>query len=392
MGLFDFIFKPREQERLKNESFDYFKTLTAYRPAWRTWNGRIYENELVQAAIDARARHISKLSVETQGSGKPALQNALKQGPNQWQTWGQFLYRASAVLDLHGTCTIIPVKDDDLNTTGYFVALPTSCEMVEFKGEPYLRYRFVTGDVGAVPARECAIMTAHQYRSDFFGTSPRLDGTMKLIGIQEQSIEESAKNAATYRFMATLSNFSTDEDLAKERKRFSERNFSSEAEAGGMLLFPNKYANIKQLESKSYALDAEQQRLIQTNVFNYFGVSEAVLQNKATSSEMDAFFNGAIEPFSIQFSDTMTKAAFTQRERANGSAILATANRLQYMSVSEKVSMAQQLGDRGAMTIDEIRELFNYPPLPDGLGNRAPIRGEYYFVGEEQTEEENTNE
>lgn len=389
MGLFDFIFRPKEADRLKDEPMKYFKTLTAYRPAWRTWNGRVYENELVQAAIDARARHISKLSVVTQGAGKPLLQNALKHGPNEWQTWSQFLYRASVVLDLHGTCTIVPVKDKDLNTTGYFVALPDHCELVTFKNVPYLRYRFATGDVGAVPAAECAILTSHQYKSDFFGTAPKLDGTMKLIGIQEQAIEESAKNAATYRFMATLSNFSTDEDLANERKRFSANNFSAEAEAGGMLLFPNKYSNIQQLKAESYAMDADQQALIQTNVFNYFGVSEAILQNKASTQELDAFFNGCIEPFSIQFSDTMTKAAFTIRERSNGSKILATANRLQYMSVAEKVSMAQQLGDRGAMTIDEIRELFNYPPLPDGLGDRAPIRGEYYFVGDEKEDSSN---
>lgn len=389
MSLFDFIFRPKKADPWKGqEPVEYLKTLTAYRPAWRTWSGRIYENELVRAAVDARARHISKLNIITEGSAKPQLQNALKQGPNQWQTWSQFMYRASTVLDLHGTCTIVPVKDEDLTTTGYFVALPDRCEMVEFKGEPYLRYRFATGDVGAVKASECAILTSHQYKSDFFGTSPKLDGTMKLIGIQEQSIEESAKNAATYRFMATLNNFSTDEDLANERKRFSKTNFSAESEAGGMLLFPNKYTNIQQLKTESYALDADQQALIQTNVFNYFGVSEAIIQNKATSAEMDAFYNGAIEPFSIQFSETMTKAAFTPRERSSGAAIMATANRLQYMSASEKVNMAQQLGDRGVMTINEIRELFNYPPLPEG-GDRAPIRGEYYFVGDK---EEDTDE
>ena len=53
---------------------------------------------------------------------------------------------------------------------------------------------------------------------------------------------------------------------------------------------------------------------------------------------------------------------------------------MQYMSVPNKVSMAQQLGDRGALWIDEIRDLFNYPPLPNGDGQHAPIRGEYYFV------------
>ena len=50
------------------------------------------------------------------------------------------------------------------------------------------------------------------------------------------------------------------------------------------------------------------------------------------------------------------------------------------MSVADKVSMWQQMGDRGAMMIDEGRELFDMAPLPDGAGQHAPIRGEYYFV------------
>ena len=72
---------------------------------------------------------------------------------------------------------------------------------------------------------------------------------------------------------------------------------------------------------------------------------------------------------------------YSLKERSNGNEFVANANRLQYMSTSAKVQMAKELGDRGAMLIDEIRDLFNYPPLPDGSGQQAPIRGEYYFVG-----------
>jgi len=68
---------------------------------------------------------------------------------------------------------------------------------------------------------------------------------------------------------------------------------------------------------------------------------------------------------------------FTERERAQGTSFSVNANRLQYMSVPQKVQMAKELGDRGAILIDEIRELFNYEPLPDGAGQVAPIRGEY---------------
>ena len=200
---------------------------------------------------------------------------------------------------------------------------------------------------------------------------------MKLINVQNQGIEEAVKNSATYRFIAQVNNFSKTEDLAKERKRFSEENLSKDAESGGILLFPNTYANIKQVESKPFTVDADQMKLIDDSVNRYFGVNEKVMRNEANGDELDAFFNGAIEPFAVQFSEAMTKAIFSERERAQGSYFIANANRLQYMSVTAKVQMAKELGDRGAILIDEIRDLFNYPPLPDGAGQVAPIRGEY---------------
>lgn len=236
---------------------------------------------------------------------------------------------------------------------------------------------------------KCATLTKHQYQRDFFGDSnAALDETMKLIHIQNQGIEEGVKNAATFRFMATLNNFASDDDLAKERARFTRENLSSESEAGGFLLFPNTYKDVKQIDVKPWTVDAEQMKAIYSNVANYFGVSEEVMQNKAKSEELEAFFDGAIEPFAIQFSESMTKAMFSQREREMGTTFSVNANRLQYMSVQQKVQMAQQLLDRGVMSINEARLLFNYEEV-DG-GDIRPIRGEYKDA--ELKEEEDANQ
>lgn len=394
MGLLDAIFRPdkyRDEQEAIHNARTTFTTLTAYRPAFTSWGGAIYESDLVRAAIDARARHISKLKVETFGSAKPSLQAHLRQGPNQWMTWSQFLYRVSTILDCTTTAVIVPVLDEYLQTTGYFPVLPGKCVVVDYEGEPWLRYKFAHGQTAATPMRECAVLTKYQFASDFFGDgNGALDETMKLVHLQNEGISEAVKNSATYRFMATLTNFSTAEDLAKERKRFSKANLTAEAEAeNGLLLFPNGYKDVKQIESKPYTVDAPQMELIKTNVADYFGVNERVMQNLAGGDDLDAFFNGAIEPFAIQFSEAMTKAMFTERERAQGSYLIANANRLQYMSVTAKVQMAQQLLDRGVMSINEARELFNYPSVEDG--DVRFIRGEYYDtddkIGEEDASE-----
>lgn len=388
MGLLEKIFRPAEAKKSEEAlaaSRAFFQTLTAYTPTFTNWGGAIYESEIVRAAIDARARHISKLKVEINGTANQPLQAKLRLGPNQWQTWSQFLYRASTILDVQNTAFIVPVFDERMTITGVFPVLPSSCTMVEYDNEVWLRYQFNNGQYAAVELRKCAILTKHQYRNDFFGDSNRaLRETMQLIHIQNQGVQEGVKNAATFRFMAQLNNFATAADLAAERERFTAANLSTESKSGGFLLFPSTYKDIRQIDVKPYAADAEQMAQIRENVFNYFGVSEDVLQNKAKAEDLEGFFDGCIEPFAVQFSEALTKMLFSERERAQGSYLIANANRLQYMSTTQKVQMAQQLLDRGVMSINEARELFNYGTVENG--DVRFIRGEYIDADEKVSE------
>ena len=393
MGLFDWIFRPNEakkSDQALEQAYTMFRTLTAYQPVFTNWGGAIYESEVVRAAIDARARHISKLKVETIGSANKSLQTKLRQGPNQWQTWSQFLYRTSTILDIHNTAFIVPVFDERMIITGIYPVLPTRCSLIDYKGELWLRYQFSSGDIGAVEFRKCALLTKYQYKNDFFGESNvALNDTMKLIGIQNQGIEEAVKNTSTFRFMAQMGNFVKPDDLKKERARFTRDNLSTESDAGGFLLFPNTYKDIKQIDVKPYTVDADQMEQIRENVYNYFGVNEDVLQNKAYGDAWSAFYEGAIEPFAIQFSEAITKAMFSERERAQGSLIMATANRLQYMSNNDKLNVSSQLLDRGIFSINDVREIWNLPPVENG--DLRVIRGEYYSADEKLTPQEETN-
>ena len=386
MGLFDRLFgnRPKTKERYA----EAFKMLNGYTPRFTTWGGEIYESELIRAAINARATHISKLKVEIDGYARPALQNKLGHGPNQFQTWTQFMYRLSTILDVHNTAFITPIYDQYGEPSGIYAPLPRRCEIVAYNDVPYLRYEFSNGSKAAIELEACGIMTKHQYKSDFMGESNHaLFPTMELIHIQNQGISEGVKSAATYRFMAQLSNFSKAEDLANERKRFTAENFASDAEAGGMLLFPNTYQNIKQIDVKPWVIDSEQMKVIRENVFDYFGVNEEILQNKAYGDKWTAFYEGAIEPFAIQFSEVTTKMLFTFREQSSGNKVMATANRLQYLSNSEKLNVSSQMLDRGIMSINDVREIWNLPPV-DG-GDARIIRGEYYNADQKVTEDDN---
>jgi len=382
MSLFDKIFKPK-RERIQAES--YFKTLTAYRPTFRSWNGALYESDLVRSAIDANARHRAKLEIKIDGAAQPRLQTMLKKRPNQYQTWSQFIYRTSTILDMQNTVFFVPILGPDGTILGIWNALPSQCVIKEDKtGREWLEYKFSTGDVGAVELDRCGIMTKHQYRSDFFGESNRaLDATMDLIDMERQGIKEAIKSSASFRFMARLTNWKDPDDLAVEQKNFTERNFAEDA--GPFLLFPNTYDSVQQITSKPYTVPTDELKMIQTNVCNYFGVHEDIIQNKASGNVLDGFYDGGIEPFAIQMGEVMTFMLFTNTEIGHGARVHVTANRLQYMSTGDKVNFIAQLSDRGFITINEGRELLNYTPIEGG--DRLPIRGEYYFVGEDPAED-----
>ena len=382
MGLFDKLFGHRPKPT--GDFQGAFKLLSGYAPHFTSFGGNVYESELVRSAIDKRATHISKLQVDVQGAAKPALRSKLKHGPNQYQTWSQFLYRLSTILDVHNTAFILPVWDEYGEISGFYSPLPTRCELIQYGGKPYIRYEFGWGERAAVELEYCGIMTRLQYEDELFGESTRaLLPTMRLIAQQNQGIQEGVKSAATYRFMAQLSNFAKAEDLKKERQRFTEENFSRDAEGGGLLLFPNTYTNIKQVDVKPWVVDADQMKAIKENVYSYFGVNDDILTNKAFGDAWAAFYEGAIEPFAIQLSDVLTKMLFTFREQSQGNRVMATANRIQYMTNADKLNVSAQMADRGLMTRNEIREIWNLPPLPDGIGNQLPVRGEYYNVEEQ---------
>lgn len=379
MGLFESIFQKKSQSKqLKG----YWQTLTAYTPTFTSWNGQLYESELVRSAVDARARNISKLRVEMVGSAQGKLKTQIKHRPNRFQTWSQFLYRTSTILDMHNTAFIVPLYNKALEIIGFYSLLPDACEVVsDGAGEPWLRYKFNNGNTAAVELDKCGILTKFQYRDDMFGSSNyALDDTMRLINMRNQGIQEAIKSSATYRFMAQASNFSFAEDLAKERQRFTEENFSKDARGGGLLLFPNTYQNIKQIESKPYTVDPEETKTIQQNVFNYFAVNENIIQSKAIGDDWSAFYESVIEPFAIQLSEVMTNIVFSNLEQSYGSEIIVTSNRLQYMSNNDKLNVSAQMADRGIMSINEIREMWNMPPVPGG--DARTIRGEYYQIDE----------
>lgn len=379
MGMLEKIFGRREQPAgLKNAQV--FKMLEGYSPAWTTWQGSVYEADLIRASLDAWGRHAAKLKPNMKGSAMPELQNRLKVRPNQFQEWSQFLYQNATILGARNNAFTIKTRADDGTPTGIINIVPESWELVEYEGEPWIRFILKDNKRRAERLAEVGIQTRFQYKSELFGESNEaLRPVLDLISMQRQGITEGIKNGNSYRFYAKSDNWASDEDISEEMQRFNKFTFGNKKTAGGVLIFPNTYEDIHEMKPGGYTVDKEQQQLIKTNVFDFFCTNEDIIQNKAYGDNWLAFYEGFVEWYSIQLGEVTSGMLFTDRERVGyGNQMFFTSNRLQYMSNADKLNAVTQLGDRGLATRNELREILNLDPLPEPLGNQIPTRGEYY--------------
>ena len=389
MGMLEKIFGRREQPAgLKNAQI--FKMIEGYTPAWTTWRGSVYESELIRASLDAWGRHAAKLKPNVTGSAQTELANRLKVRPNAFQGWTQFLYQTATVLGARNNVFLVKTRNDAGEPTGIINIIPESWELVEYQGEPWIRFILSNNKRRAERLAETGIMTRFQYRNELFGESNEaMRPVLDLIAMQRQGITEGIKNGNSYRFWAKSDNWASDEDIGDEMQRFNKFTFGNKKTAGGVLIFPNTYDDIHEMKPGGYTVDKEQQEHIKTNVFDYFAVNEDILQNKAFGDAWLAFYEGFVEWFSIQLGECCSGMTYSDRERgAYGNQIFFTSNRLQYMSNKDKLNAVTQLGDRGLATRNELREILNLEPLPEPIGSTIPARGEYYNVNGEPDPEE----
>ena len=380
MGIFEKIFGKREPVAAAKARAT-FQLLDGYTPMFRTWSGSIFESDLIRAALDAHGRHAAKLQVNMAGEAQKTLKNRMMIAPNDFQTWSQFLYRTAVTLYCRNTAFLVPVTGEYGETSGVIGIVPESWELVEYQGKPYIRFTLPSMRKAAVELDRCGIMTRYQYKNELFGEdNDALKATLDLIKFQQQGIIEGIKNGASYRFSAQSDNFVSDEDIAKEMERFNKLTFQNLKTNGGTILFPAEYKDVKQLKQEAYKVDADQQKLIKDNVYDYFAVNEEIIQNKAFGDQWLAFYEGAVEWLAIQLSDVMTRMLFSERERQFGNRVWFSSNRLQYMSNADKMNAISQMADRGLMTRNELREILNLTPLPEPFGSQIPARGEYYDI------------
>lgn len=378
IGLFDRLFNKKQLK--SGEINSYFKMLNGYTPIFTNAPESIYEMELTRSAIHTFANFCSKLKPEITGNAKKNLINILQFKPNPFMDTSKFLYRIATILSVNNTAFIVPLEDEFGRITGLYPILPSQCEVLDKNGNAYFRFTFGGGEQVVIEYEKVGVLTQFQYSDDFFGESnAALRPTMQLIHTQNEGIINSVKNSASIRFLAKVAQILKPEDITKERDRFTADNLSSDNKSG-MIIYDNKFSELKQVDSKAFTVNALQMKQIDENVFNYFGTSTEIIQNKYSEDQWNAYYEGKVEPFAIQLSLVISNMLFSMKELSYGNTVAFTANRLQYASNQTKLQVSTQLFDRALINRDGVMDIWNMAHVEGG--EKFYIRKEYAEVSQ----------
>lgn len=389
MGIFNRLKENREERKNIQRLESKFKLLTGYNSVFTTYNGGLYEMGLTRSCIDKIATQCSKLNPVINGNKNYNNLNILLQTkPNRLMTTQQFLYRLVTILLVENNAYIIPIFENSLTMKiiGFYPARASGSRIVRMDGTDYLVYQIDNKEY-VVEYDFAGILRRHYYKKEYLGESnSAIHSTMDLINTQEQGIKEGIKSGAMIRFLARLGVVQNPDSISAEQKRLKEEQLSVENN-GGVLIFDNKYSDVQKVDSKPFIVDKENMDLIKNNVFDYFHMSEEILQNKASEDQWNMFYEDVIEPIAVQISQVLTNMIIKATDIARGLNVVLESTKLQFISNGTKLNVSQQLFDRGILSTNQVMDIWNLPHVDDG--DKRYIRKEYTEVINLNKEENN---
>lgn len=97
-----------------------------------------------------------------------------------------------------------------------------------------------------------------------------------------------------------------------------------------------------------------------------YGVADCILKGDYTPDQYASFFQSCLEDFGVEFEQAFSPVVFSQREQDIGHKVKCYYNKTYFMSNQQKIELTDTSTNVGLLTINQLLEMWGYPPVPDG--------------------------
>ena len=194
---------------------------------------------------------------------------------------------------------------------------------------------------------------------------PDNQALLKVLDINNtviQGISKAIKSSLLIRGIIKINTMLDDEKQQQEREKFEKALTNNEA---GILPMDLK-GEYTPLTLDPKVIDKDTMEFLQNKVIFWYGVSQPILSGDFTDEQYQAFYEKTLEPIIISLGQAFSKCLFSTREMDVGNEIAFFPQKLLFTSTKNKTAVADILGNRGAITNNQLLELFGYPPYEGG--------------------------
>ena len=356
------LFKPIKKEQ--TYTYTRFKELNSYRSYFSKFGNNIYASDDVRACVRALSEHTSKANPRCTDK---KIERLLALKPNQYMNGKDMLAKLRNILEIKNTAFLYIERDNLNNVIGFYPVPYDTAEAMEYKNGLFIQFHFNGRAVKklTIPWEDLAVVRNDYLESDIFGeTNLPLLSTLDVINTLDAGAANAVKSTANLRgILKSTKAMLAPEDIKRQKDQFVQDYMNLDNE-GGIASLDSSQEFIP-ITMKPTTATAEEAKEYREKIYKYFGVNDKIIMSKYTESEYDAFYESRIEPFLVALSLELTRKIFSDRELSFGAEVWFESNRLQYASAKTKISMVS-LVDRGLMTPNEFRELFNMSPYDGG--------------------------
>lgn len=338
-----------------------------YQAVFTRFGTDIYASDIVRDSVRPLAEHTSKAEAK---SNVERYANLLNGRPNLYMNGKDFLSKVRNNLELTNTAFIAIMRDNKGNATGFYPVPYSKFEALEYEKRLYIKFYFNSGKELVQAWDDLAALRKDYNKYDIAGDeNTAVYKPLDLIETTNQGIGNAVKATANLRGILKSTKAMLSPESVKEQKEQFVRDYLNLENNGGIASL-DATQEFTPISMNPVITSWEQQKEFRENIYRYFGVNDSIVMSDYTEQQMNAFYDARIEPFLVALSLELTNKVFTERERSFGNFIIYESNRIQFASTSTKLSLVA-LVDRGAMTPNEWRGVFNLAPIE---GGDKPIR------------------
>lgn len=356
------IFKPVKKDQVK--TYTQFQELGTFKSYFGVFGNDIYASDDVRTCVRTLAEHTSKANPRCTDK---RIERLLSIAPNQYMNGKDFLAKLRNILEIKNTAFVYIERDNTGKAVGFYPIPYQTFEAVEYRDRLYVQFQFAGFAVQnlVVPWEDLVVLRKDYLWSDIAGESNApLLGTLDVIGTLDKGLQNAVKSTANLRGILKSTKAMLGPEVLKQQRDTFVKDYMNISNEGGIASLDSTQ-DFKEINLKPTTATAEEAAAYRDRVYRYFGVSEKIIKSVYTESEYDAFYESRIEPFLVALSLELTRKLFTDREISYDNRVYYESNRLQFASAKTKISMVQ-LVDRGLMTPNEYRALFNMAPYEGG--------------------------